>query len=67
VGDYFAGLPSCASAYSRSCLTPRASAGARAQNSRRAWQVDYSQGGGVNLSGLNAVLQGPVVGIGLRF
>jgi hypothetical protein len=33
----------------------------------RVLEVDYSQGGGVNQSGLNAVLQGPVVGIGLRF
>ena len=33
----------------------------------RALEVDYSRGGGLNQSGLNAVLQGPIAGIGLRF
>jgi hypothetical protein len=33
----------------------------------RALEVDYSRGGGVNQSGLNAVLQGPIVGLGVRF
>jgi opacity protein-like surface antigen len=33
----------------------------------RALEVDYSRGGGVNQSGLNAVLQGPIAGLGVRF
>jgi len=33
----------------------------------RALEVDYSQGGGLRQSGLNAVLQGPIAAIGLRF
>ena len=33
----------------------------------RAFEVDYSRGGGLQQSGLNAVLQGPIVGIGVRF
>ena len=33
----------------------------------RALEVDYSQGNGLRQSGLNAVLQGPIAAIGLRF
>jgi hypothetical protein len=33
----------------------------------RALEVDYSQGSGLRRSGLNAVLQGPIAAIGLRF
>ena len=33
----------------------------------RALEVDYSQGSGLLQSGLNAVLQGPIAAIGLRF
>ncbi len=33
----------------------------------RALEVDYSQGSGINQSGLNLVMHGPIVGIGLRF
>jgi hypothetical protein len=40
---YVVGLPSCASAFSNSCLTPRASAGARAQNSRREYRLRSRQ------------------------
>jgi opacity protein-like surface antigen len=33
----------------------------------RALEVDYSQGGGFSKSGLNVVMHGPIVGIGLHF
>jgi hypothetical protein len=33
----------------------------------RALEVDYSQGAGTHQAGLNAVLHGPIVGVGLRF
>jgi len=40
---YVVGLPSWANAFSNSCLTPRASAGARAQNSRSACRLRSRQ------------------------
>ena len=42
-GRYVGDLPSWANAFSSSCLTPRASAGARAQNSRSACRLRSRQ------------------------
>jgi hypothetical protein len=43
-------LPSCANIFSNSCLTPRASAGARAQNSRKACRLRSRQVVSVSVS-----------------
>jgi hypothetical protein len=47
---YFVGLPFSASAFSSSCLTPKASAGARAQNSRSACRLRVRQVVSVSVS-----------------